>query len=545
VASRRRGYCYHGASDVGKVGRTVRPFPRVTPPAPALDPPALVAARASWRRRLVCAVARALGRRRRRHRWSWAALVFLAGFAVRSLHAVDLAPALESQAQPGSRMMTRYDEGAAALLRGEGLLLVEGVDPSDTGLLARPPGYSVLLAASYRLVGRGLFAVQLVQNAINALVPVLVFALAETLVSRRAAILSGLMAALIPHLAYYSALLTPDVVCAVPVLVALVLLVPIARGRRLSAGRALAAGAALGLAVWLRPNLLLLGPAVALAMGLIAPRRRRRWRVATAVGLGAVLAIAPITIRNYVLYRAFVPVSINLGIVLWEGLGEASGNAWGTRTDDIDVAAQEAQTYGDPRYGEWWASPDGIRRDRDRVRRSLGVIAAHPAWFAGTALRRAAQMLDYAAADAPTVAPRGAVPDRLLDTLHEPGQGRSAAHLYGPELLARLRPRITSRDAVAVGRVVGGLRPALRPVQVALTVLALPLVLAGLAALLVVAPRRAAFLLIVPLYQVAFQSIVHFEFRYVLPMHACLLVLAGTALALLGGVVAARGRRAA
>jgi hypothetical protein len=38
---------------------------------------------------------------------------------------------------------------------------------------------------------------------------------------------------------------------------------------------------------------------------------------------------------------------------------------------------------------------------------------------------------------------------------------------------------------------------------------------------------------------------VHFEFRYVLPMHACLLVLAGTALALLGGVVAARGRRAA
>jgi hypothetical protein len=65
-------------------------------------------------------------------------------------------------------------------------------------------------------------------------------------------------------------------------------------------------------------------------------------------------------------------------------------------------------------------------------------------------------------------------------------------------------------------------------------------VLAGLAALLIVAPRRALFTLVVPLYQVAFQSIVHFEFRYVLPMHACLLVFAGAALALTVGWVADR-----
>ncbi len=427
--------------------------------------------------------------------------VFLIALAVRSLYAVDLAPALESQEQPGSRMMQRYDEGAAAILRGDGLLFVSGVDPSDTGLLSRPPGYSILLAAIYRLVGRGLFAAQLVQNALNALVPVLVFLLADTLLGRRPAIGSGLLAALLPHLAYYSALLTPDVVCAVPVLLALVLLVPVARGGRLSVGRALGAGAVLGLAVWLRPNLLLLG-------------------------------------------RAFVPVSTNLGVVLWEGIGEASGNAWGTRTDDIDVAAQEAEMYGDPRYGEWWASPDGIRRDRDRVRRSLAVIAEHPAWFAGAALRRAAQMMDYAGADAPPVAARGGVSHEVLETLYEPGQGRSATHLWGAELLARLRPRITSRDAVRIGRLLGVLRPGLRPLQMALAVVTLPLVLVGLAALLVVAPRRALFTLVVPLYQVAFQSIVHFELRYVLPMHACLLVLAGVALALIGGWIAESvGRR--
>ena len=209
--------------------------------------------------------------------------VFLIALAVRSLYAVDLAPALESQEQPGSRMMQRYDEGAAAILRGDGILFVSGVDPSDTGLLSRPPGYSILLAAIYRAVGRGFFAAQLVQNLLNALVPVLVFLLADTLVGRRSAIGAGLLAALLPQLAYYSALLTPDVVCAIPVLLALVFLVPVARGRRVSIVRALLAGAMLGLAVWLRPNLLLLGPTVAAAVALLARPRGRRWATAVAV----------------------------------------------------------------------------------------------------------------------------------------------------------------------------------------------------------------------------------------------------------------------
>jgi hypothetical protein len=93
---------------------------------------------------------------------------------------------------------------------------------------------------------------------------------------------------------------------------------------------------------------------------------------------------------------------------------------------------------------------------------------------------------------------------------------------------------------VRIGRVFGLLRPVVRPLQIVLGLLTLPLVLAGLAVLLAVAPRRALFVLVVPLYQVAFQSIVHFEFRYVLPMHACLLVFAGAALALVVGWVADR-----
>src|SRR5713101_5070663 len=79
---------------------------------PAVSPPAPTCRR--WRRRL----ARLLLSRAGPSRWPWLASVFLLAFAVRSLHAVDLALALESQVQPGARMMQRYDEGAAAILRG-------------------------------------------------------------------------------------------------------------------------------------------------------------------------------------------------------------------------------------------------------------------------------------------------------------------------------------------------------------------------------------------------------------------------------------------
>src|SRR5262249_60943959 len=104
------------------------------------------------------------------------------------------------------------------------------------------------------------------------------------------------------------------------------------------------------------------------------------------------------------------------------------------------------------RYGGGGAPARGFRRDRDRVRRSLEVIAAHPVWFAGAGLRRAAEMLDYAGADAPPVERAGAIDAAVLDALHEPGQGRAATHLWGGGPPARLRPRLASRQARPVGR---------------------------------------------------------------------------------------------
>ena len=40
--------------------------------------------------------------------------------------------------------------------------------------------------------------------------------------------------------------------------------------------------------------------------------------------------------------------------------------------------------------------PDGVQRDRERARKAMSVISAHPVWYAGVMLRRMAGVLKFA-----------------------------------------------------------------------------------------------------------------------------------------------------
>src|SRR4030095_17013516 len=157
------------------------------------------------------------------------------------------------------------------------------------------------------------------------------------------------------------------------------------------------AGLLLGLASWLRSQTMLAGLFLVVMLALINSRRWfavKRAAVATMISL---LAIAPIAIRNYVVYGDFVPIQVGIGLNLWEGIADASGDRFGAVKLDTEVATQEAESYGDPRYAGSWATPDGIRRDRDRTKRSLEIIRRHPMWYAGVMMARCADMLKYSA----------------------------------------------------------------------------------------------------------------------------------------------------
>jgi hypothetical protein len=463
-----------------------------------------------------------------RGRLLWTAAVFLAALAVRSLYAVDQAPTMYSHLQEGTRMAGRYDESALSILRGEGILFPTRPDPADTGRLARPPGYAVFLALVYSLLGRSFFVVQLLQNVLGALGPVLVLKLGERLVGWRVGLLAGWMAALSSHLAYTTNLILADALCPLPLLLGLLLLVPRPEGERLPAAlaRAAAAGALFGLGVWLRPNVVLLGPCAAVAAALLVRPRGRALAQAALVALASMAVVAPITLRNWVVYGELVPVSINGGITLLQGVADAGGRRFGVRPRDKLVIGEEAAYYGDSRLADWWAAPDGIRRDRERYAEALREIRAQPFWYAGAMLRRMGDMLSYHRDGAPPVAPWPPRP-----SWNEPAAADPA-----------LRPRLGASATLWPGRLAGWLRPLVWAAQQALRWTVLPLLVVGTVVVLRRDPRAAGWLWLLPVYYLFFESFFIYEWRVAVPMHYPAFVLAAAGLAALGEALRARAR---
>lgn len=454
---------------------------------------------------------------RRRRRAAALGAVFVLALLVRSLYALILAPAMYTPTQPGTRMAGRYDDTAVAILAGEGVLWPRNPDPARTGLLARPPGYGLYLAGVYVSLERSFFAAQLVQNVLTSLACVLLALVGWRLVDFRTGLLAGLVAALSPHLGFTSNLVLPDALSALPLLGALLALArahPDGEGSWLWSALA---GALVGVGVWLRPNVVLLAPFLAVALVLLSRDRPRALRHGAALAAAAAAVVAPITVRNYAIFGELVPVSINGGLTFWQGVADAGGEEAGARRRDKLVMEDEVVRYGNPRYREWWAEPDGIWRDRDRYRRAREVILANPGRYARVMLGRMWAMVHYASGEAPTVALE-ALPSRVVGG----DDGEPAARRPDPER------HPSDARYLAPGRAAAPLRPLVAAAQAVLLPVLLPLVTLGVAVLVRRDARRAALLLAIPVYYLLTESFFIFEWRVVTPMHYGLFVAAAT-----------------
>jgi 4-amino-4-deoxy-L-arabinose transferase-like glycosyltransferase len=444
-------------------------------------------------------------------------LIFFVSFSTKSLMAVDLAPSIYTSAQASGR--SEFERDAASIMEGRGLLVPDGWDSSDTSLLFHAPGYSIFLSGVYSIFGQSRFNVQLVHNIINSVSAVLLFLIAGTLLTWPVGVVAGLLTAISHHLSYYSNFILPDSISAFPILVAVYLLARFRHGRARPVWVYGLVGLMTGLSIWLRPNALLLGLFFAGFCSLVFAGRWRELKRSWVIAAVSFLVVAPITIRNYIIYHEFVPVSANLGIVLWEGIGDESGDRFGAVTTDQAVAEQEAVWYSEPRYAESWASPDGIKRDRARIKRSTDVIVSNPLWFAGTMASRMGGMFKYSA-HAPLVYKECERPQPVED---------EEASTARPNKKARRQKAIADNSALEIGKSICWLRPPVRAFQRLAKETVLPLIFIGVLIVAALSYRRALVLLMVPVYFLLFQSLVHLEFRYTIPIHYFLFIFAATA----------------
>jgi hypothetical protein len=275
-----------------------------------------------------------------------------------------------------------YKHSAQQLARGDFKAFV-----SDLNHLEHPPGYPILLAIVFKLFGESDKAIQLVQICIDSCAAVLLFLIALELLPAGAAIIAGLLAGLSRQFSYYAVLLLPDSLAGVPILLAVYLL---ARARKQPRWYYfLGAGALVGVSCWLRANALFLAPFLAVLAGITVPRGKRLPVAAAIIG-GTVLVIAPITIKNALVFHRFIPLSLGAGQTLLEGIAEYDEEGrFGIPKTDLGIMRQEAELYGKPEYAQWLFGSDGIERDRMRIARGLRVVGAHPVWFLGVMAHRA------------------------------------------------------------------------------------------------------------------------------------------------------------
>lgn len=391
-------------------------------------------------------------------------------------------------------------------------------DPLRTDVIQYPPAFPWWVAVIYSISqDRSAYSVQRAQWVVDLVLSLLLTTgIAVTAYGWRAGLATSFLVALSPLLALCGVTPTADAPTTWFVLSGIWFLILAAK--RNSTWWALGAGLMLGVACWWRVNPLFLAAWLAIALLIFA---RTAWRkkltMTAAVVFGATVVIAPIVVRNYLVFPDFTPLGGTIGANLWEGLGETElGRRNGFLFGDDQMIERERVKMGlgaDFPIEAMW--PDGIRRERERTRESLAFIKQHPVWYAGVMLNRMWGMLKVAGDPLP---------------------------YYGTAGF-----NVTSRKTLAPawqGGVLAFIVNALGAVQGVARYLLLPL--AGVGVWLAARQNwlMTALLLAAIFYYLVPGTAAHTEIRYVLPLHCLLPIFAGLSLSRLSEIVGSHRRSA-
>jgi hypothetical protein len=456
-------------------------------------------------------------------------LILLVSFSVRGLTTYFIHTHLSDPAWFQSGTYQIFDRQAQDILDHKtSLFWID--DPTRTESAVYPPGYPIWIATIYWLTGqRSPSSVQQVQWILDSLSVLLLIGIGCTAYNIRVGLVAGLLAALSPLLALSGAVPLADSPTSWLVLGAVWLFIIAAKpflpfsprssrsvsfSLSFSSGSAandiqrtvstvslwrnfLLAGILIGISCWFRANGLLL-PLFWIAA--VVFLKTSRLQIIAALLVGMLLAVTPLLIRNAVAFHVFTPTGLGAGTNLWEGIGETDRAAeFGAVYGDQNLLEQERRQLGVPVDDKSFSLyyPDGVKRDRDRARKSLSVIRGHPIWYAGVMLRRMVGVLKFAGEP-------------------QPYYGSSGINVTGSKCLP---PRLQ-------GGLLSILVTALGMVQSIMRYLALPLMILGVVIAWRINRRMALLVLSTILYYLIVGSALHTEIRYGLPMQALLFVFA-------------------
>ena len=326
--------------------------------------------------------------------WIALAIILLAGAALRASYLREIVDTPEFTSPLADPAF--HDYWARSILSGDWTPPAGEENPRIAEVpYQRPPGYPYFLALSYALTGKSYLGARIVQMIVGLGTAVLAFFLGRALFSRAAGLLLAAFCATYWVFIYFEGELHAPVLISALNLALLLALTLWAK--RPTMTRAVVAGLLLGIGALVQSTTLLFAPVgaawMALSGGKLGARAKRD---ALAFLVATVVAVAPATIRNWVVAKDFVAISSNGAINLFIGNNpEADGvsvripdlqemawmSGWSWFSYDRIVAGMSLREGRLLKYSE---------ASRIFTKKALDFIRENPSKFAALCVKRAA-----------------------------------------------------------------------------------------------------------------------------------------------------------
>jgi 4-amino-4-deoxy-L-arabinose transferase-like glycosyltransferase len=202
-----------------------------------------------------------------------------------------------------------YDIIAQNLTRGQGYALENGIPTSR-----RAPGYPFFLAGIYGLFGHNHEIVKIFQILLLAGIGIIVYLIAKKYLKLSMAVsfLASIITVFWPYFILYSTLILTEILFTFFLFLSVYFLLKFCKEKTYKTGLIL--GAVLGITMLIRPCILLLPVWLCIFLFIFLKMNKKsfEWKKIILFVLIAFLIISPWTIRNFLQFNSFIPISSGL-----------------------------------------------------------------------------------------------------------------------------------------------------------------------------------------------------------------------------------------
>lgn len=266
-----------------------------------------------------------------------------------------------------------YNDFALSILNGKGF-----VNPDGTPASLRPPSYPLFLVGIYLLGGASNFIlVQIIQTILSALTCVLIYLIAKTYFNQRVALLAGILSSVYLTPIVAATLLLTETLFIFILHLAIYLLIK----SQHSWQKKIFAGILLGILILIKSQMIIFPLFIFFFFIILSWRNfKASLREYLPILFIPFLVISLWTIRNYVVFKKFLPTSTEGGLTLHLACHPLKGKIFGPK-DKNDPVWQQSKLISSEVERDRYFYREAVKYIYANPRKVLGLIPLKLAYF--------------------------------------------------------------------------------------------------------------------------------------------------------------------